>query len=240
VNEYILIADIARKHDYFALMLIHDKAGIVPGDERLGRPDRALHTYNIASIQQYQGMGYEEMAEHIHNAMENPRLKLNTDLLVDGTGVGDAVIELLRKHGEMPIPIIFTAGGAARPVYENWGDIFKGAPGELKPLNTLKEFHIPKKDMIDAGLLLLQQGRVTIAPGKWRNAFKSQLQHFRSFKTASGHVKMEADVDAIHDDLVVCYCMGAWWALNRKDRNDIKEERVEEDESAGWEPWDFM
>jgi hypothetical protein len=119
------------------------------------------------------------------------------------------------------------------------GKIF-GEAGRLAGIRTIKEMRVPKKDMIDAGLLLVQQGRVTIGPSRWKETLLTQLAHFKAFRTGAGRLKLEADSEEIHDDLVVCFCMGAWWIQNRKDRNIIPEQRAEKENAVGWEPADYM
>jgi hypothetical protein len=241
VKEYILIADIGKKRDYFALMLFHDNARIEGGNKVLETPDRIIHRYDITNIEQYQGFDYDEMAARIAVIMENPRLKNNAELVVDGTGVGDAVISVLRKRGLYPIPIIFTGGKTATDNYTKMGEVFTGASGKLAGARVLESISVPKKDLVDAGIVLVQQGRIAVAPGKWKDRFLQQLAGFKEkFNERTGKKKYEAEDEALHDDLVVCYLMGAWWILNRKDRNAIEERRLEQSRETGWEPADYM
>jgi hypothetical protein len=235
------VADIGKKRDFFALMLFYDNAHIADGNKTLETPDRVLHRYDITNIEQYQGLEYGEMAARIVTVMEHPRLKNNTELIVDGTGVGDAVIELLRKHGLYPVPIIFTGGKTAADNYAKMGNVFTGTAGRLAGARVLNSVSVPKKDLVDAGIVLVQQGRVAVAPGKWKDRFLEQLGNFKEkHNERTGNKKYEAGDEEVHDDLVVCYLMGAWWILNRKGRNAIEERRLEPDRTAGWEPADFM
>jgi hypothetical protein len=222
-------------------MLFYDNAHIVEGNKTLDTPDRILHRYDITNIEQYQGLEYAEMAARIVTIMETPRLKNNTELLVDGTGVGDAVIELLRKNTLYPTPIIFTGGKTAQDNYAKMGDVFTGAGGKLAGAKVLNSISVPKKDLVDAGIVLIQQGRLAVAPGKWKDRFLGQLGNFKEkHNERTGNKSYEAEDEAVHDDLVVCYLMGAWWILNRKGRNDIEERSIPPNRKAGWEPADFM
>jgi hypothetical protein len=222
-------------------MLFYDNARVIDGSKVLETPDRILHRYDITNIEQYQGLGYQEMAARIAAIMENPRLKNNTDLVVDGTGVGDAVIELLRKTGLYPIPIIFTGGKNATDNYAKMGSVFTGTAGQLAGARILNSISVPKKDLVDAGILLVQQGRIAVAPGKWKERFLQQLGNFKAkFNERTGNRKYEAEDEDVHDDLVVCYLMGAWWVLHRKERNAIEERRMERNQTAGWEPAEYM
>ncbi|MDR2095874.1 MAG: hypothetical protein LBP76_10220, partial [Treponema sp.] len=233
--------DIAKKRDYFALMIFHDNAQIINGNKILESPDRVLHYYDIKKIEQYQGLGYEEMAARIAVILNNPQLRMNADLVVDGTGVGEAAVELMRKRGLYPIPVIFGGGDAPREHYAGMGEVFGGGGGPLSGAKILKDISVPKKDLVAAGNILLQQGRVRAAPGRWNEDFKRQLSKFKGKVNESAkHTKYEAETERDHDDLVVCFLMGAWWILNRRERGANPERASPGKETAGWEPDDYM
>jgi hypothetical protein len=221
-------------------MLFHDNARILEGNKTLESPDRVIHYYDIKKIEQYQGLGYEEMAERVQTIMANPQLRMNTDLIVDGTGVGDAAIELMRKRGLYPVPVIFSGGDAPKEHYAGMGEIF-GTGGKCFGAKILDKISVPKKDLVAAGGLMLQRGRIRVAPGRWNEDFRKQLAKFKGrVNEKTGNRKYEAETAEDHDDLVVCFLMGAWWIFNRKDRNAIREQRVPGKETTGWEPADYM
>jgi hypothetical protein len=221
-------------------MLFHDNARLVEGNKTLESPDRIIHYYDIKKIEQYQGLGYEEMAGRVQTIMANPQLRMNTDLVVDGTGVGDAAVELMRKRGLCPMPIIFSGGDSPKEHYGKMGEIFDTG-GKCFGAKILKEISVPKKDLIAAGNLILQQGRVRIAPGRWNEDFGKQLAKFKEkINEKTGNRKYEAETAEDHDDLVVCFLMGAWWILNRKGRDTPREQQTPGNETTGWEPADYM
>lgn len=241
MNEFVLCADIARKRDFFAILAFQDNAQIKQGNRLLEAPDRIIHTYDIVLIEKYQGMGYEEMAERLAALSNHIRLRNNSDLVVDGTGVGDAAIELIRKQGLSPVPIIFSGGESYSEKYAAFGQVFKGTPSELSRIQTLKEIVVPKKDLVAAGSVLLQQKRIRLAPGRWKEEFEKQLAGFRGrVNEKTRNIKYEALTESVHDDLVVCYLMGAWWLRHRAAKNDIPEELSEKEETAGWNPLDYV
>jgi hypothetical protein len=237
MTEYIITCDIARKRDYFAIMVIRDNAQIVDGSETLGTADKVIHYYEIKLIEQYQGLGYEEMADRVLDIMGNTALKFNADLVVDGTGVGDAAVEMMRKRGLNPVPIIFSGGDAPREHYTDFGTVFGGGFGA----KVLKDISVPKKDLVAAGTVMIQQGRLRIAPGRWNEELRKQLAAFKGkVNEKTGNRRYEAETEADHDDLVVCFLMGAWWIFHRRDRDDIPERRLEGNDDAGFEPADYM
>jgi hypothetical protein len=221
-------------------MLFQDNVQIIDGIKTLETPDRLIHYYDIKNIEQYQGLGYEEMAGRIATVMQNPRLRLNTDLIVDGTGVGEAAVEMIRKRGLYPIPIIFSGGEEPREHYAGMGEVF-GSGGKLAGARILKEISVPKKDLVAAGSVILQQGRLRVAPGRWKEEFGKQLSKFKGkINERTGNTKYEAATENDHDDLIVCFLMGAWWILNRRERNSNPERTATQNETAGWEPDDYM
>jgi hypothetical protein len=221
-------------------MLFHDNARIEPGNKTLGSQDRVIHFYDIKLIEKYQDLSYEEMAERVSVLMQNPKLRMNTDLIVDGTGIGDAVVELMRKQGLYPLPIIFSGGEAPREHYAEFGALFKNAgAGNINGVRTLEYISVPKKDMVDAGRVMIQQGRLRLAPGRWNGDFKTQLSKFKGkLNENTGNRKFEAETEKDHDDLVVVFLMGAWWIFNRKEKG-APERTLNQDAQVGWEPDDF-
>jgi hypothetical protein len=242
MHEFILTVDIAKKRDYFAIMVWRETARIVAGSRELETGDRLLCYHDITNIEMYQGLEYEGMAERIAQVMENPLLKLNTTLLVDGTGVGEAAVELIRKRGLYPIPVIFTGGGEVKEHFANMGEVFNNSKGRLSGARVTQSISVPKRDLVSAGSVLLQQGRVRVAPGRWTGEFKKQLAKFKGkVNEAGGRVKYEAETESDHDDLVVCYLMGAWWILRKGGGGPIGDRRLADNSKVvGWEPYDYM
>ena len=221
-------------------MLMHDNAVIVYGNKTLGSPDRVLHYYDIKLIEKYHGLSYEGMADRIAMLMNTPQLRMNTDLLIDGTGVGDAAVEMIRKRGLYPIPIIFGGGNEPKEHYEQFGRVFNNTSGTMAGAKVLDYISIPKKDLVDAGKVMIQQGRLRVAPGRWNDDFQKQLLKFKGKVNETTHrTKYEAETEEDHDDLVVVFLMGSWWILNRKEKG-IPEQTSSQNATLGWEPDDYM
>lgn len=240
MKEYAVLVDIARKRDFTGIMVMKDFPEVVPEIKAIGTGPRVIHFYDIVHIEKFQGLRYQEIADRVAAVTDHSDLRNNSDLLVDGTGIGDAAVELMRGKSLYPLPIIFTASGQAREVYSDMGSVF-GESGRLNAARVIKEIHVPKADLVAAGTLLLQQRRLRVAPGRWADEFRKQLENFRGkVNEKTGRTKYEADTEAIHDDLVVCYLMGAWWFTNRKGKNEIPEREIADNRSAGFDPMDFM
>jgi len=230
--------DIAKKRDFTTGFIVKRTAEIVTGSEILKSPDRVRIYADIVAIDKFNNIPYTRVAEIIESRMGHKDLAHSCDLLIDGTGIGAAVVDLLREKGLHPVPIVFTGGGTVREVTAPFGSIFKGGEA-LVPLKIVKELHVPKTDLVAAGKLLIEQGRVRVAEGlRWGQDFKDQLLAFKGKVNEKGHRTYEADTEGDHDDMVVCLLMAAWWILRggSKDEERVIPAKAEED---SWSPSDY-
>jgi hypothetical protein len=179
--------------------------------------NRVTWYHDIVRIEKYQGQRYEDISARIHYICNGAAIANNYDLLIDGTGIGEAVTEYLEDLGA--IPIIFTGGNIHREHYS-----------KKTGLNILESISVPKKDLVHAGVVLMQEGRIGIAPGPYTDEFFTQAKHYRMNRSTG---KIEADEDAVHDDLISCYIMGAWFINYQRGGlpSDIKINRQENYES---------
>jgi hypothetical protein len=210
VKEYIVTADIASKRDRYAECVWRRHIGFVEGNQETKSPTRILSELQLVWIKQEENLRYEDMRKSFMRLVGRQELHDNCDQLVDGTGVGDAVIEDLRHDGAFPISVVFTNGGRAHPVYAEIGQIFgEQRAGELATMRTVKEWLVPRRDLVADGALILEQGRLAVAKElKHREALEAQLTGFTLNRKK---MKYEAESEDLHDDLVVNFLMAAWW-----------------------------
>lgn len=243
MKEYTIAVDLAKKRDFYAVIVFQNVQTIIPGSKLLGSADRTIMEYDIVYIDKAKELRYPEMVERTVRIAGYSKIKNNYDLLVDGTGVGEAVVDYLREAGLYPIPIIFTSGTQVNEIYEDIGKVFGDIGGDrLQSARTLKELRIPKEDLISAGRILLEQGRVHIAKGvKYRDDFEDQMMSFTGkLNEVTKHTKYEAEDEEVHDDLVVCYSMGSWWGLHSHSIDGFKEKILPpRGHSTAWEPADY-
>jgi len=240
VKEYAVLVDLAKKRNFTAIMVMKDSPQIVLGHELLKQPNRVLHYYDIVYLSQKQGMWYHDVVDEIVELMNRATLVHNADLIVDGTGVGEGVVEMMRKKDLQPIPIITIGRGLMREVYADIAEVFPGAT-KLK-MKTLKEIHVPKSDLVAAGQLLVQQERVRVAAGlKWAEEAQRQFKNFKGKINERTKKKVyEAETEEDHDDIVICFLMGAWWMLAQKEQQTIPERVLPDNEDMQtWDPYDF-
>lgn len=127
-------------------------------------------------------------------------------LVVDGTGVGRPVVDMLAAAlGLMPVElvaIVITGGNAA-----TFGLRDDGA----------QEWHIPKRDLVGAMQVLFQASdpqRLAIARGlKHAGTLTEELKNFRMKFTAAANAQYEAWREGDHDDLVLAVALPSWALL---------------------------
>lgn len=117
-------------------------------------------------------------------------------LVIDQTGVGRPVVDMFRQIPCEPwggfYPITITGGQKA--TWEENGD-----------------WHVPKKDLVGAAMVLFQNHRLLIG-NKHRDGptLVKEMRNFRHKITLAGNETMEAWREGQHDDLVFALSLAAW------------------------------
>jgi hypothetical protein len=122
-------------------------------------------------------------------------------LLVDYTGVGRAVFDMLVQRELEPIGITITGGSEVHVTENGW--------------------NVPKRDLITATQVALQDGRLRIAAGlEHAPTLTRELLDYRVRISAAGHDSYDAR-EGQHDDLVLSTALCAWfrdWHWHHHDR----------------------
>lgn len=240
MNEYIAAIDCARKADRYVVMVSRNVKTIVDGDPSVYQPDRLIANIDVVYLDQWFGDSYEEMVRRTCKILNHTTLFHNCDLLVDGTGVGDAVIEMMSTAGLSPLPIIVTAGKGVRVVYESMGTIIPPPGQRLTGFRPVKSINVPKAELVAAAQVALQQQRVGIAKNvKWKDELEKQLVHVSPKATVAGNTRYESDDTKVHDDIAFCLMLTAWWSLRRL-KDDVLETRATAAATREWDPVEYM
>jgi hypothetical protein len=113
-------------------------------------------------------------------------------LVIDSTGLGAPVRDMMVAAKLNPIPILITRGESAHPVV--------GAG-----------VGVPKRDLAQNLIVLFETGRLKITSNlKLLTVFLKELSNFRGTITASGRDVYEAASG--HDDLVLATALPLWYA----------------------------
>ncbi|MDP9438682.1 MAG: hypothetical protein M3P49_08050 [Actinomycetota bacterium] len=175
--------DLGQSADYTAVC-IGEKAGG-------GESPTAPYELRIRYLERFRGVPYPQVAERLEVLLN--RLGDPYELAVDATGVGVAVVDLLRQRGLRFKAVTITGGN--REAREG------------------RNFRVPKRDLVAGLQVLLQTGRLKIASGlEHAETLRGELLAFRVKVSASGHDSYEAWREQDHDDLVLAACLASWAA----------------------------
>jgi len=116
-------------------------------------------------------------------------------LLIDKTGVGAAVLDAFEHSGIRPTAITIHGGSAVTYDPQRRG------------------YRVPKRDLVSAVQVLLQNGRLKIASSLPEAAtLKNKLFNFRvKVDPATAHDSYEHWREGDHDDLVLAVAMACWF-----------------------------
>ena len=157
-----------------------------------GRPERpvlALRHLERLPL----GTPYPAVVQRVVHLMQTPPLAGRAPmLLVDHTGVGRPVSDLLRQH-KLPLVAITITGGTA--ITQDGADL-----------------GVPKRDLISTMAVLLEGRRLQIAESlPEAAALTKELQVFQRRVSRAGNDQYAAWREGTHDDLVLATALACWY-----------------------------
>jgi hypothetical protein len=213
--EFVLGVDVGQLNDYTALVALETvptptgeqevdyDATSYTTDAHTGRRtgplrERLLAHYHARHVERLPlGLSYPQQVAHVAALLARPPLAGQTDLVLDATGVGRAIVDLVQAAGLRPVAVTITGGADVHR--ERWN-----------------ELHVPKKDLVGTMQVLLQQQRLKIAASLPTAAvLTEELLGFRQRITAHANITYGAGEDwrsAPHDDLVLATALACWYA----------------------------
>lgn len=169
---------------------------VVEPEERTDLHVRYLHRFPLRT-------DYVAMAETVAGIVANLiALPASGDrkppLVIDHTGVGRAVFDVFRRAG-MGIPLI--------------GVTITGGQTASRDPDRPWEWHVPKKDLVSALQVAVQNDRLKVAPQlELAKTLAGEMQTFRMKITASANATYEHWRSNDHDDLTLAVAMAAWFS----------------------------
>ena len=146
------------------------------------------------------GTSYVAITEATVALIKRPEVGEDWRLVVDATGVGRPVVDLLRDAlgAERARVMAVTIVGGGEP---GWGKV--GAS-------------VPKRDLVTNLLVLLESGRLELAAGVPElETFVREASAFQVKLTSAGHDIYGQWREGEHDDLVLSVALAAWVAERR-------------------------
>lgn len=194
MSTFILGLDLGQTNDYSALIIaeqITPEPATPPADRR--------PRYDVRHIERFPlGTPYPTIVDATVETLERPELGDNVFLVIDGTGVGRAPVDMFRAR----------IGQRARPVTLTSGDIVsESEDGYLR---------VPKRDLVGVVQVLLQSKRLRFPQGH-------QLVSLLTKELTNFHVKIDLETahDSYgawragqHDDMVLALALAVWAGEN--------------------------
>jgi hypothetical protein len=200
-TDHIVGLDLGQSSDYTALAVL--ERSFRHTDETLSE---VIADYAVRHLRRWQlKTPYDVIIAEVVKLVASPPLD-NPRLAVDQTGVGAAVVDLLRaaEPKAMLRPVLITAGHQTLPT----GD----------------EYHVPKKELVSTLQVLLQSRRLRVAPLPEGELLVKELLAFKVKITLSANETFEAWRERDHDDLVLAVALAAW--LGEQEQGGLCEMKV--------------
>lgn len=159
---------------------------------------RHLHRWHL-------GTKYTQVRDDVKALVATAPLS-HPPLVVDGTGVGVAVVDIFLEAAMQAnlVPAVITSGSLASIGSNGW-------------------VHVPKKELVSVLQVLLQNRRLEIAPGlKDAAVLAKEMGNFKVKITTAANETFGAWREGDQDDLVLSVALACWFAesASRAEAND--------------------
>jgi hypothetical protein len=184
-GSYILGLDLGQTKDFTALAVLECQAA----ETTTERPEYALRHLRRFPL----GTPYTEIVPAVATLVQSGPLA-ESPVVVDQTGVGRAVVDMLRRAGGWVVPVTITGGHAVT-------------------MSEDRSFHVPKKELVSCLQVVMQSRRLRIARQLHEAAvLVRELQQFQVKITQAAHETFGVWRERQHDDLVLAVALACWWA----------------------------
>lgn len=222
-SRWICGVDIGKQRDHTAITLNQ----IVPVKiDQYGDVFHALHIRHLDRLPLK--MKYPDQVRAVGKLLRHPAITIahqtNPELVIDVTGVGQAVGDMFEESGFNLCRITITGGDKANEDRDMHG--------------ALLGYNVPKRDIIHSILRMMQEETLKVAPNLPKMA--ALLHEFQNFKMKlskkTGHDTYEAWREEDHDDIILSIGISCWYFLNAEvpqfvsandDQDELEEGEIE-------------
>jgi hypothetical protein len=203
--KFYLGLDLGQAADYTALGVL----------ERLPGAGGAPAHYQCRALERFDlGTPYPQIVEALKTRLALPALRGHTALVVDATGVGRAVVDMLDDAGLAPVRVTITGGNSVNHEGTYW--------------------NVPKRDLVSTMQVLFQTERLKFAGSMpMVPVLIQELLAFQVKITAAANDTYGAWREGSHDDLVLALAVAAWYAENQPRRIPTG---LLQSSARGWNP----
>ncbi len=214
--QFYIGVDLGQSKDYTAITIMEQNYHY-----------KSIHTkipiYNIRHLERIAlGTSYPKIVYRLEVLLQKPEIyHAQKVMLIDQTGVGQAVVDMMRQSDIKNVIGINITGGSS--VNEIEGG-----------------FNVPKKELVAALQILIQSERIKIAKElEFADILKQEILNFRvKLDERTGHESFEAWRADEHDDLVLSTAISAWYAFREEPKTKTFLRDVAGNETA--DDWDIF
>jgi hypothetical protein len=197
---YAIGVDLGQRQDHSAIAVVEHRRVLTGEWNRVTWERETKVTRSVRHLERVPlGTSYEEVAERVGRLARSPELAKRCAVVMDATGVGAPVVEMVRKArpGCELVPVVITAGEA-----ETYSGAFR---------------RVPKQDLMTTMRIALDSGELRLAAElEEADALLEEMRSMRVSLGPTGRERFGATAAGSHDDLVLAVALGAWWIGRRK------------------------
>jgi hypothetical protein len=200
MGNFVVGLDLGQAQDYTALCVVEHLLPKADAEEDppfylrdlVAAPLWQPNQYHCRHLQRFKlGTRYPEIVSEVANILRSPQLR-GAALVVDGTGVGRAVIDMFVDAELNPIAISITGGDTVT--------------------RDGSYYRVPKRDLVGAVQVPLQDKRLKFADSlRLVPTLIEEMLAFRVKITDTAHDTYGAWREGQHDDLILAVMMAVWW-----------------------------
>jgi hypothetical protein len=242
--KYMVSADFGQTTDYTAVAVTQRR--IVP----VGEKYNATGIRWRGDIYHGRNESVPEVRQNIeqhYDLLRLDRVQLRTPYTQICKGIVKLLQELYQLHTQedgipagrpVTVGLAIDEGGVGKAIKDILVDAIEDAIEEGKPdihflpvtvhggANTTRSggyYHVPKRDLIGAGIVAYQNGTLRVPKLRYRGVLEEELKNYRLKQNlATGYTAFEPLREGQHDDLLFAVCLGIWaW-----ERGTVKEEYI--------------
>lgn len=183
-TAFVIGLDLGQMQDYTALSIL-EKVSLASED-----------FYHLRHLQRFPlRTPYPDIVAAVRDLMQRPDLGENKQLVVDKTGVGAPVIDMLHQARLFPYAVTIHGGDAVH--------------------RDNRELRLPKRDLVSTLQVLFQTKKLKVAQNlPLAHDFIKELLNFKVKISLGGHDSYVPWRENTHDDLVLSVSLAAWVAKN--------------------------
>ena len=185
--------DLGQASDYTAIA-VAERVEDLGAEETVKEGNE--YQLHIRHLERFRDVRYLEVSEHVKRLLGAPPLQKNSKLAVDATGVGAAVVDMLRGSAGLTFDAVTITGG------------------DTQSRAGYGSYRVPKRDLVGGLQVLFQSGRLKIASSlELAEVLRGELLNFRvKIDPKTAHDAYSHWREAEHDDLVLAAALAVWSA----------------------------